>query len=101
VALSLTAGALVEDCARANVLIAAIPVRRRCTSPQLVLNRFDIAKNGATALTFEKDGITMETVAAERGNRPWSKHGAARYSAGSRNTFSNFRNPAPGEKRSE
>ncbi len=101
VALSLKAGALVEDCGRANVLIAAIPVRRRCTSPQLVLNRFDIAKNGATTLTFEKDEIKIETVAAERGNRPWSKHGSARSSAGSRNTFFNSRVTGAGEKRSQ
>jgi hypothetical protein len=40
-----------------------------------VLDRFDIARDGATALTFGVDGIGVETVAAERGKRPWSLRG--------------------------
>jgi competence protein ComEC len=99
VVLSLKAGALIEDCARADVLIAAVPIRRRCNGPEVVLNRFDIVRNGATALTFMKDGIRVETVAAERGNRPWARHGG--YNAGSRKTSLNFRMTGPGEKRSE
>jgi competence protein ComEC len=73
VALSLRVGALAEDCARANIVVAAVPIRRPCERPELVLNRFDVAKNGATALTFARGGIKVETVASERGNRPWSK----------------------------
>jgi len=76
VALALNAGALVEDCERADILIAAVPVRRRCDGPQLVFNRFDILRNGATELTLGEDEIRIETVAAERGNRPWSRHGS-------------------------
>jgi len=101
VALSLNAGALIEDCAKANVLIAAIAVRRRCASPELVLNRFDIARSGAISLSFNGDQIRIETVAADRGNRPWSKHGSTAYSTGSRNTSLNFRITAKGENRSE
>ena len=72
VALSLRAGALVEDCARANIVIAAIPVRRTCRGPELVLDRFDAFRDGATALTLGAGGIVLDTVAAERGKRPWS-----------------------------
>ena len=72
VALSLKIGALAEDCARADVLIAAIPVRRGCDQPELVVDRFDVFRNGATALSFEDDGIHVETVNGTRGTRPWS-----------------------------
>jgi competence protein ComEC len=72
VALSLRAAALVEDCARAQIVISAVPVRRLCRGPELVLDRFDIARGGATAVTFGMHGNTVETVAAERGKRPWA-----------------------------
>ena len=72
VALSLRAGALVEDCTRARIVVSAIPVRRACRGPELVLDRFDAARDGAAAVTFGRDGVTVETVAAERGKRPWS-----------------------------
>ena len=32
-----------------------------------MLDRFDIAKSGAVALTFKEDGIRVDTVAGERG----------------------------------
>jgi competence protein ComEC len=73
VALSLKIGALSEDCARAQVLIAAIPVRRGCDNPELVVDRFDVFRDGATALSFDEDGIRVETVNGTRGDRPWSK----------------------------
>jgi competence protein ComEC len=54
------------------VVISAVPVRRPCRGPELVLDRFDVAREGATAVTFGKMGAIVETVAAERGARPWS-----------------------------
>ncbi len=72
IALSLRPGALLEDCARANIVIAAVPVRRDCLAPELIMDRFTLLRNGATALTFTNDGIHVETVAGERGKRPWS-----------------------------
>ena len=72
VALSLRAAALVDDCARARIVVSAVPIRRSCRGPEIVLDRFDVARDGATALTFGIDGISVETVAAERGKRPWS-----------------------------
>jgi competence protein ComEC len=72
VALSLRVAALVDDCARARIVVSAVPIRRPCNGPELVLDRFDVARDGATALTFGVGGIGVETVAAERGKRPWS-----------------------------
>jgi competence protein ComEC len=72
VALSLKAAALADDCSRATVVISAVALRRPCRGPELVLDRFDVARGGATAVTFGKSGAIVETVAAERGARPWS-----------------------------
>jgi len=72
VALSLRAGALAEDCARAQILVSAVAIRRNCKGPELVLDRFDIARGGATAVRLSTGGIAVETVAAMRGQRPWS-----------------------------
>jgi competence protein ComEC len=77
IALSLRAAALVEDCARAKIVVSAVPIRRSCNGPELVRDRFDVARDGATALTFGADGIGVETVAADRGKRPWSTRGRA------------------------
>jgi len=75
--LSLRAAALVEDCARANIVVSAVPIRRDCSGPELVLDRFDSLRNGAAAITLGKE-IRVETVAAERGKRPWSRGGNGR-----------------------
>jgi competence protein ComEC len=76
VALSLRAGALPDDCARAQIIVSAVPVRRTCRGPELVLDRFDVARDGASAVTFGANGLVVDTVAAERGKRPWSVRNA-------------------------
>ena len=73
VALSLKLAALIEDCTRADVLISAIPIRRPCPAPEFVRDRFDVLHDGAMSLTFTANGVRIETVAGERGVRPWSK----------------------------
>jgi competence protein ComEC len=63
--------ALEEDCAANDIVISAIPTRHHCTGPALVIDRFDVARNGAYAVWL-KHGIETVTAQAERGNRPWS-----------------------------
>ena len=72
VAFSLRIGGLREDCGRVDVVISTIPVRRGCEGPELVIDRFDVFRNGATALSFDEERIRIETVNGERGTRPWS-----------------------------
>jgi competence protein ComEC len=74
VALSLRAGALADDCALARIVVSAVAVRAQCKGPDLVLDRFDVARDGAIAVTLGPNGIAVETVAAVRGRRPWSIH---------------------------
>ena len=63
--------ALDEDCAYADIVISAVPTRRRCVGPSLVIDRFDVARNGAYAVWLQ-DGIRFQTAQEARGVRPWS-----------------------------
>ncbi len=70
-ALGFRPGALIDDCARADVLVSAVPVRRQCAHPQLTVDRLQLARTGATAVWFNGNGMKIETVVATRGERPW------------------------------
>jgi competence protein ComEC len=71
IAAAMKADALSEDCAAAEIVISAVPTRHHCTGPPLVIDRFDVARNGAYAVWLN-DGIAVDTAQAERGARPWS-----------------------------
>jgi competence protein ComEC len=72
VALALSGEAVAEDCIRADVLLAVVPVRRRCRHPVLTIDRFDVWRGGAHAVWLGEDGaFRVESVAASLGNRPW------------------------------
>lgn len=75
IAFPATLAATVEDCTRADVVIAKVPVphrlRRECGA-RLLLDYFSFWRNGATTLTFAEDGeITVATALEARGDRPW------------------------------
>jgi competence protein ComEC len=72
VALSLRAGALADDCARASIVVSTVPVRRACNGPARVIDRFATLRDGAAALRLSGDAIRVETVRAWRGERPWA-----------------------------
>jgi competence protein ComEC len=63
--------ALAEDCAANAILISAVPTRKQCDGPQLVIDRFDAARNGAYAVWLG-NGIETQTAQQARGERPWS-----------------------------
>jgi competence protein ComEC len=65
------ASALAEDCQHADVLIATIPVRRRCASADAVIDRFSLWREGGHAVWLEPDGVRIESVRASRGERLW------------------------------
>jgi competence protein ComEC len=72
VALSLRRDALAEDCANADIVVSAVPVRGQCVGPKLVVDRFDVARNGAYAVWLGTK-FRVETVQSIRGERPWSE----------------------------
>jgi len=63
--------ALAEDCRRAEVVISLEPVRRRCPSARLVIDRFDLWRQGSHALWLEDGGVRVESARGVRGERPW------------------------------
>lgn len=60
-----------EDCARAGTVVALVPLFERCGA-SVVIDRFDLWREGAHALWIGGDGVTVRTAAAEQGMRPWS-----------------------------
>lgn len=63
--------ALVEDCALAEVVIAATPARG-CRAP-LVIDRWRLRREGAQALYVSPSGVRVESVRDVRGDRPWTR----------------------------
>ncbi len=66
--------AIQEDCHIVQVLISSEPIRSKCTGPQVVIDRFDLWREGGHALWINKGGIEVQTVAEYQGRRPWSSY---------------------------
>jgi len=62
-------GALMEDCHFADILIAPVPVRVDCPAPSIVIDRFDLWRNGSYAIWL--NDLRVENARDLRGNRPW------------------------------
>jgi competence protein ComEC len=63
--------ALEEDCAGAAIVVSAVPAERNCFGPRLVIDRFDVAREGGYAVWLGA-AMRVETVEGERGRRPWA-----------------------------
>jgi competence protein ComEC len=75
VAIAWRAAALAEDCAVADLVVSLEPARDLCrrSGPlaPIVIDRFDLWRNGGYAIWLDADGIRIRSVAETRGNRPW------------------------------
>ncbi len=56
-------------CAHAALVVSAEPVRGRCRA--LVVDRFSVWRDGAHAVWFGRDGVSVLSDRAFRGERPW------------------------------
>lgn len=84
--------ALLEDCGATQALISLVPTRRTCFGPAVVIDRFDLWRDGAHALWIEPDGrIRAESVNETRGDRPWVIRPSPKKSE--KPHFSRFTNP--------
>jgi competence protein ComEC len=70
-AIARAVSALPEDCMRARIVISSLPLHGKCAGPELLVDRSDVARNGAMAVSFRSGHTVIETVASDRGNRPW------------------------------
>jgi competence protein ComEC len=69
--------ALAEDCANAAIVVSAVPAGRDCSGPRLVIDKFDVAREGGYAVWLGS-AWRVETVEGERGRRPWAAPPSAR-----------------------
>lgn len=67
--------ALVEECARSDIVVARFPVGRRCNGARAVVDLKDLQREGAHALHLDGQSIVIKTVADLRGGRPWTRSG--------------------------
>jgi competence protein ComEC len=59
-------------CSGPEVVISQIAAHAHCTAP-LVIDRTDLARDGAQSITFTAEGPQIETVREVSGERPWSR----------------------------
>jgi competence protein ComEC len=59
----------------ATIVISQIAAHAHCAAPPLVIDRTDLARDGAQSVTFTADGPVTETVRQVSGERPWSLMG--------------------------
>jgi competence protein ComEC len=62
--------ALQEDCAIADIVVASVPVPRFCGA-RIIVDRFDVWRHGAYAITLSAAASTIDRVSDGRGGRPW------------------------------
>lgn len=65
--------ALIDDCRDSSIVVSAVPVPgRRCPSAKLLIDRFDLWRNGTHAIWIGEGGaVRVESVNGVRGDRPW------------------------------
>ncbi len=64
--------AAVEDCGRAEVMIAVMPVWQLCNQG-LRIDRFDVWRHGAHAVWLTEEGVRIKRVSDETGKRRWNR----------------------------
>lgn len=73
VAISDSLAAHGEDCARAEIVISRVPLRRPCTAPSVVIDWFDLWRHGAHSITWTAQGPHIARVSEMRGGWPWNR----------------------------
>jgi competence protein ComEC len=69
--------ALRDDCAAASILVLRFTRPRGCSPRGLVIDVEDVRRSGPHGLYIDATGVRVETVADDRGDRPWSHRSSA------------------------
>jgi competence protein ComEC len=67
-------GRVEEACAGADTVVSSVPLRGGCRGARVVVDRFDLWRQGAHAVWVRPEGVRIETVASWQGDRPWAWH---------------------------
>jgi competence protein ComEC len=62
---------LTAACVGADIIVSASPLRGACRSVKARIDRFDVWRNGAYALSIRDGAIAMSNAKEARGSRPW------------------------------
>lgn len=66
-----------DDCPAADIVVSLEPLRRQpCAGPAVIIDRFDMWREGAHAVWLDKAGLRVRSVAGQQGARPWSPYPA-------------------------
>lgn len=71
VAIATRGEALLEDCRLADVVVSLVPVRGTCASARILIDRFDLWREGTHAIWLDGEEVRIESVDDVRGDRPW------------------------------
>ena len=71
VAISKTVYSHSLDCRKSDILIAADPVQIPCDGPDIIIDRFDVWRQGGHSLWLNGKESHLMTVNGVRGDRPW------------------------------
>jgi competence protein ComEC len=66
--------ALPLSCGGLDAIVSQVPAGFRCRSMIPVIDRIDSWRRGAVALWLDSDGVTVDSVNEDRGDRPWVPH---------------------------
>ena len=73
IALIRDARAYEDDCRIADIVISAVPLRKPCASASLIVDRYDLWRDGGHAFWLARGGrVRVETVNQGRKGRPWT-----------------------------
>jgi competence protein ComEC len=72
IALIKDARAFADDCRADWIVVSTVPARRACRGTARTIDRFDLWRQGAHAIWIGQDVVTVKSVRAVRGDRPWT-----------------------------
>jgi competence protein ComEC len=70
------------SCDGLDIVVANYPLRGACTSVALRIDRFDVWRNGAHAVSIDEGVVALATAKAMSGTRPWVVNPVSRYKFG-------------------
>lgn len=63
--------AILPDCATIDILISSTPLRGRCRSVGVRIDRFDVWRHGSHAVQINGSQVSVITASQHSGERPW------------------------------
>lgn len=72
IAVARHAAALRDDCEKAAVVVAAMPVTQSCANASIMITQGQLKAKGTHAIYFKTGTVEIEAVADRRGQRPWT-----------------------------